>query len=245
VLLLVRGGGSIEDLWAFNDEPLARQIAASPIPVISGVGHETDFTIADFVADQRAPTPTAAAVAAVPDRDELQARLAGWTRQLVRAGERQLRGSEQQLDALLRGLKPPSAQWRERGLRLQHLQERLRLLGVASGRESGARLDRARARLQPPSTVGLRRELAAQVERLVRSGPLAAAQAADRVGQVATRLELASPGQLLARGYAIVRNGEGRVLRDASAASPGRRAAGAAGRRRAGGQGRGGQATAT
>lgn len=82
-LILARGGGSIEDLWAFNSEPLAYAIAQSPIPVITGIGHETDFTIADFVADLRAPTPSAAAAAAVPDRTEVAAQLAGLQRRLL------------------------------------------------------------------------------------------------------------------------------------------------------------------
>ena len=100
VILLVRGGGSIEDLWAFNDEALAYAIAESAIPVISGVGHETDFTIADFVADMRAPTPTAAAELVAPDRLELLRELAGFNQELTRAVTRRVERDSQRLDQL-------------------------------------------------------------------------------------------------------------------------------------------------
>lgn len=100
VILLVRGGGSIEDLWAFNDEALAYAIAESAIPVISGVGHETDFTIADFVADMRAPTPTAAAELVAPDRLELLRELAGFNQELTRAVTRRVERDTQRLDQL-------------------------------------------------------------------------------------------------------------------------------------------------
>ena len=100
VILLVRGGGSIEDLWAFNDEALAYAIAESGIPVISGVGHETDFTIADFVADMRAPTPTAAAELVAPDRLELLRELAGLNQELTRAVIRRVERDTQRLDQL-------------------------------------------------------------------------------------------------------------------------------------------------
>src|SRR5690606_24581632 len=108
VLLLVRGGGSIEDLWSFNDERVARAIFASTLPVIAGVGHETDVTIADFVADARAPTPTGAAVMAATDRRELLEVLERRVAQIVRCAGRSLRQAEQRLDMATRLLRPPS-----------------------------------------------------------------------------------------------------------------------------------------
>jgi exodeoxyribonuclease VII large subunit len=98
VIILARGGGSIEELWAFNDEPVARAIAASAVPVVSGVGHETDFTLADFVADLRAPTPTGAAAAAVPDRLELAGQVTAQRGRLALAISQQLASRQQQLD---------------------------------------------------------------------------------------------------------------------------------------------------
>jgi exodeoxyribonuclease VII large subunit len=98
VILLVRGGGSLEELWAFNDEEVARAIFACRHPVVSGVGHETDFTIADFVADLRAPTPSAAAELSVPDQSELRARIGGWVEQMGGSLSRHLGELRQRVD---------------------------------------------------------------------------------------------------------------------------------------------------
>src|SRR5690606_31861221 len=118
VLIVCRGGGSIEDLWAYNDEALARAIAACPIPVVAGVGHETDFTITDFVADVRAPTPTAAAQLACADRAEVCEQLRQLERRMARLIERALEARMQRLDYLSKALVHPGDRLRSQ---LQHL----------------------------------------------------------------------------------------------------------------------------
>jgi exodeoxyribonuclease VII large subunit len=215
VLIVCRGGGSIEDLWSFNEEPVARAIVAAGMPVISGVGHETDFTIADFAADLRAATPTAAAELAVTARTDWLASLSADAGDLRRAMERILMDANQGLDSLSRRLLSPST-------RIDN--QRLKLLGMASSLTHAVRgplnrhgmvlaqLQQRWARHRPDSRA-MRTQLASEQRHLVASmaGQLRARR--EALHALSAQLELLNPQRTLERGYAIVSNAKGKVLR--------------------------------
>ncbi|MBF5004532.1 exodeoxyribonuclease VII large subunit [Diaphorobacter caeni] len=202
VILLVRGGGSIEDLWSFNDEQVARTIVRSPVPLVSGVGHETDFTIADFCADLRAPTPTAAAELVAQPREVWLGALALMQERLSEAVERQLDRSAQRLDMAARQISRPS----------NHIaRQRLALMRQAQSlRESAQQqLHRDDKRLEQWSAT-LPRMLERSLGRLD-----------QRLAHAATRLELLNPQHVLARGYSLLSDAKGRTVTSVKQAPPG------------------------
>ena len=200
LVIVARGGGSIEDLWAFNEEEVVRAIAASQIPIISAVGHETDTSLSDFAADARAPTPTAAAEIAVPVRADLHGQLRETGRRLERCAHRAVdRGAEQLENALRR--------WPEREALLAPQRQKLDEMAERLPRALGARLDRARGEIGHAAGA-------------LRPGLLVAAhrRARERLDALWRVAQLAHPNRPLERGYARVEDRQGRTLMSAAAA---------------------------
>jgi len=204
VLIVGRGGGSLEDLWAFNDEALARAIADCPIPVVSAVGHEVDFTIADFVADVRAPTPSGAAEMIVPDQHDWLRRINVLAARVARIGERAVEDRAQQVD-WFSGRMVAAIRQRLLGQRhdVQALRSELVQLSPAmSVQRSIARLDSLRQQLASGTNESL-------------------SELSHRVALLGRALHSVSPLATLDRGYAIVLDGEGKAMTDASSAKLG------------------------
>lgn len=214
VLIVCRGGGSIEDLWAFNDEAVARAIFNSKLPVVSGVGHETDFTIADFVADRRAPTPTAAAELVSPSREALQQGLDLTRRQLERALARLLTDKSQQLDYLGRRLQHPGERLRQQRSRLDQQQQWLQHKLQSLLRQRQWQLDGLRYRLTQgkPALPRLQQALQQRSQQLHAAVHRQLAQQQLALGRLEATLLAMNPEAVLARGYAIVQNAAGKVI---------------------------------
>jgi exodeoxyribonuclease VII large subunit len=223
VLILCRGGGSIEDLWEFNEEIVARAMFESKIPIVCGVGHETDFTIADFVADMRAPTPTGAAELASPNRADLAHKVEVFADRLSRQWLRTIESRMQHLDHLAKRLVHPGERLRHQAAQLGQLRQRL----VQAARRAtenrrwqlqqlGSQLISARPdvtrRQQTQAHLATRLALAMQ-QRLK--------HAQQTVANLTMHLAHLNPQAVLERGYSIVRDEQGRVVRDSAAVEVG------------------------
>ncbi|MGP1276232.1 MAG: exodeoxyribonuclease VII large subunit [Caulobacterales bacterium] len=225
VLIVARGGGSVEDLWAFNEEIVVRAAAASQIPLISAVGHETDTTLIDFASDRRAPTPTGAAEMAVPVRRELAERIEMTRGRLSGALLRTVERKASDLRAASRGLPRPESLLGDARQRLDYAQEALaRGLTLGIERKRGA-VDRLAVQLRP---MALKRDIAERRQKLDQAGErLRAAQArrirddGRRLSALASTLKALSYENALERGFAIIQDGQGKLVRSADALKAG------------------------
>ncbi|NQY02672.1 MAG: exodeoxyribonuclease VII large subunit [Halieaceae bacterium] len=224
-LIVGRGGGSLEDLWAFNEEQVARAIAASDLPIVSAVGHEVDFSIADLVADIRAATPSAAAELVSPDQREWVQRLKHLEDALSRQMQRKLALVRTELEHLGKRLKHPGALLREQSQRLDDLEQRLHLAQRNSLQRKRSQLGLLEARLQARSPnvrlQQLQSQLTNQQEQLKHAMQHRLILSRHRLEQLSARLEPLNPLATLQRGYAIITDDTGTVVTQSEALSAG------------------------
>lgn len=227
VLIVGRGGGSLEDLWNFNEEVVARAIAECPVPVVSAVGHEIDFSIADFAADMRAPTPSAAVELVVPDAGELRARVDQLSLSVKRALSNRLKHDAAILASARRALMPRDAEraLRDPMLELDRVRQELQLALDGELEVMGGRL-RELAMLQaahhPEKVMERRRERLDHVGGMLqRAGEVALQRQQQRMQRLSAMLRTLGPEATFARGFSITMDAEGKIVRDGSGLKPG------------------------
>jgi exodeoxyribonuclease VII large subunit len=228
VLILARGGGSLEDLWSFNEEVVARAIHQCPLPVVSGIGHEIDFTIADFVADQRAPTPTAAAELITPNQYELRQRLQQLDARLQHLLQVQLQRAKEKLHWLSRHIQHPGRRVQDWSQRLDETQIRLSNAMTHQLRHRLARIAQLHTQLQGHNPTTRLQALQKQLAYLQQRGSSAISHQLERKSRTLVNLvrtlDTVSPLATLQRGYAIVTSEEDkRILRSVSQIQTGAR----------------------
>ena len=218
VLIVCRGGGSIEDLWAFNEEPVVRAIEACPIPVVSGVGHETDFTLADFVADVRAPTPTGAAELVSPNRLESLHKLAQAQSRLKNVLQQRYYDASQKVDWFARQIRHPQQKLNEQRNQLFSLSQSLRFAMQNNERFNQQRLSRQQQQLAHlrPDPSAFNREISSLQHVLKQNWQMLFNQRQQHLEKQAALLEAVSPQHILERGFSVVKNSRGQVIRSAA-----------------------------
>ena len=226
VIILARGGGSLEDLWPFNEEIVARAIFASELPIVSGIGHEVDFTIADFVADLRAPTPSAAAELIVPDGDDWLDKFIGFEVLLEEAMLRKLRHWHQRLEWLRSRLRHPRQRLEEQAQRLDNLELRLKnqiQKQLVAWRNQLNQLQLRQQAQHPQQRLkNLRERLRMSETRLARAQQQLLGNSKKRLGEAVRMLNTLSPLNTLERGYALVTDaGTQKVITHSSQVKPG------------------------